>query len=228
MIRDYFITLSQLLQQKKLYYFLIPGAVITIGYIYLLWLFGWIGTTNEVTDDLSWWRKMILAIEDSGKWIIQSMYQFIMITLLSPVMAILAERADNHLSGAKFDGGFNRMLTDLLRTILITITAFIVFIIVFLVWNSIAWIVGLQELTPYILFIVNAFFIGFAYTDYALERYKYPVIKSWRYGISNSWTMLGIGALFSALFYIPIIGALAAPFLITLLATSIWYIKETK
>lgn len=228
MIQQSFDVLKRLLEYKKLYLFLIPGALITLSYLFFQWIFGWLDPTDSLPADAGWWSRLMHTIEESGKWIVHSFYQFIMITILSPVMAILAERADNFLSGAKFDGGLTRILKDLLRTIMIVTTAFFFFFIIYLVWNMFAWIVGLGFLTPYIMFLVNAFFIGFAYMDYALERYQYSIGKSWQYGVKNSWVMLGLGALFSAIFYIPYLGALAAPFLITLLATSIWHVKEVQ
>lgn len=225
MIQRYFEVLAELLKQKKLYYFLIPGAIITMGYIYLRWMFGWLGTPAELPNDAGWWMKFVNAIEESGKWFLQHTYQFTMITLLSPVMAILAERADNTLSGSKFDGGFTRIMTDLFRTILIVLTAFVFSMVVYLIWSLLAWTLGLQFLTPYILFFVNAFFIGFAYIDYALERYQYSIRASWAYSFNNSWTLIGVGLLFSGIFYIPYLGALAAPFIITLLTTAIWHVR---
>lgn len=228
MIQQYLLVLAKLLKHNKLYLFLIPGAIITFFYLYFRWLFGWLGAPEELAPDAGWWARMVNTIQESGKWVLQTSYQFIMITILSPVMAILAERADNHLSGSKFDGGLKRMITDLLRTIAIVFTALWFFIVVYLVWNLFALLLGITALTPYVMFFINAFFIGFAYTDYALERYKVSLVKSWNYGFKNSWTMVGLGALFTGVFYIPYLGALAAPFLITLLATSVWHVKENK
>jgi uncharacterized protein involved in cysteine biosynthesis len=220
--------LQQLLQQKRLYLFLLPGIIIMLIYIYLKWTLGWFTTPEIITNDTSWIEKLRHTINESGKWILDSTYQFVTIVLLSPVMAILAEKAENHLTNNTFDGGFSRMLNDFLRTISIVSIAFLFSSIVFLTWYILAWSFNLSYLTPYIFFVIHAYFIGFSYIDYALERHRYSLRESWKYAQSNTLKLIGIGSLFSFIFIIPLFGNVIAPFLTTLIATVVWVRKNRK
>jgi uncharacterized protein involved in cysteine biosynthesis len=217
----------QLLKIQRLYLFLLPGLFITIGYWSIRYSLGW--TTEEIIpEDAGWLQRFLGWLSETGKWVLMLTYQFFMITVLSPVMGILAERAETELTGKTSEGGFQRLLANLLRTIGIGLSAFVASISVFLAWGLMAWIGGLTHLTSYLLFFVNSFFIGFAYLDYALEREEYSVRKSWRFAIRHSWILIGSGILFYGLFYIPFIGPVVAPFLLTLLTTSWWVEKHKK
>lgn len=194
--------------------------------MYLKYELGLFNFEDTDTENEGWWASIVQSILSFIDWVFNHIYQFTMVTVLSPVMAILAEKADNQLTGAKFDGGITRMLKDLWRTILIATTAFFVFIFIYIFWSLLAWMVGIDFISPVILFLVNAFFLGFAYMDYALERYQYKVGKSWEYAFKNWKTMIILGSIFSLIFLIPYAGALIAPFLVTLMSTAIWVVRN--
>lgn len=226
MIEAAFRQTVRLMKVQHLYLFLLPGLFVTIGYWWIRYSLGW--TTEEVIpEDAGWLQRFLGYLSETGKWVLTITYQFFMITVLSPVMGLLAERADYALTGKITEGGLKRLFANFLRTIGIGLSALILSISVFLVWSLIAWIGGLSHLTPYLLFLVNSFFIGFAFLDYALEREEFSIGKSWRFALGHSWTLIGAGILFYGLFYIPFIGPVVAPFLLTLLTTS-WWVENYK
>jgi uncharacterized protein involved in cysteine biosynthesis len=215
-----------LLKVPRFYLFLAPGILITLLYWYILVNLGW-AMDETLPEGAGWVQRFIHSLSETGKWALTITYQFIMITLLSPIMGLLAEKADNHLTGIVQQGGIKRMLANFIRTIGIGISAFAVSTAVFLLWSLIAWIGGLTYFTPYILFFVNVFFIGFAYMDYALERTEFSVAKSWRYANKHVLLFIGLGAMFFGIFSIPFIGPVAAPFLVTLVSTA-WWVEQQK
>lgn len=226
MLKKYWQSFLKLLSDPRLYIYLLPGFFIMLLYIGTSLTFGWLFGGNEVSEDAGWWDSTVSMFASAIGWVGFQIYQFFMITLLSPIMALLGEKADQRLSGKKFNGGIKRMMTDLWRTLLISSTAFLFFGIAFLIWSALAWVAGISELTPIIMFVVNAFFIGFAYMDYALERYQFKVADSWNYAFKNGKTLTILGAIFSIVFLIPYVGALFAPFISTLLGTAIWFEKH--
>jgi len=227
MIETAFRHTLQLLKIQRFYLFLIPGVLISLGYWAIRYSLGW--TTEEVTpEDAGWLQRFTVWLSETGKWVLTLTYQFFMISVLSPVMGMLAERADNELTGKALEGGLKRMIANFFRTLGIGISAFLVSISVFLLWSLIAWIAGFSQLTSYLLFLVNSFFIGFAYLDYALEREVYSIGSSWRFAVRHSWTLMGAGILFYGLFYIPFAGPVIAPYILTLLTTAWWVEKNKK
>jgi len=68
------------------------------------------------------------------------------------------------------------------------------------------------------IFLVQAFYIGFANTDYHLEK-RCTVRESVTYGRNNKWALMGNGTGFLLLLFIPVVGLLVAPVLGTVVAT---------
>jgi CysZ protein len=214
----------EILTFKSVYRYIIPGAVVTLIYGSFMWAMGWIGAAPDVnTAELSWSAKLVYWLTSGARWFSTMFFEFVVITLFSPIMALLSEHIENILNENEYPFSIKRMIIELMRTVGILVTGFIFSFFVILLWNLIAWIGNLQMITPYIVFIVKAFFIGFNFFDYALERNLVSVGASWRYAINRPILMLVVGGLFSLLFLIPVFGVMIAPFLATILATILWF-----
>jgi CysZ protein len=219
----------KLLTTKRLYYYLIPGLVVSVIYLGLGFSFGWFDSKPEINpDELGFFKKIWHKLVAGGLWFSKMLYEIIIITLFSPIMAMLSERCDSTLSGRKFDFSVGRFLTELARTIGIVITALLLGWIVLGIWKIFTWVIPFPAWTNLaIVFVIKAFFFGFNFVDYSLERYLISIPKSWRYAFRNPMMMIVIGAFFSAVFAIPYVGVMLAPFVATLLSNAYWYEKET-
>ncbi len=218
----------KMLKDSSIYKYLIPGFIMTLIYVSFMWSIGAYHTDIEVsTEELGFFAKIGFWFFSGVKWFTQMLYEFTVITLFSPIMALLSERCDNILTGRDYEFTLERFIKELLRTIGILTTGFIFSSIVMGLWFLVAWIGNLSVISPYILFVLKAFFIGFNFVDYSFERNKIPIGKSWRFGISKPLTMIAIGALFSSIFLIPIIGAMLAPFMSSIVATA-YYVRHNQ
>jgi CysZ protein len=193
-----------------------------------MWSIGAYDSVNEVnTEELGFFAKIGYWFKSGVLWFTQMLFEFTVITLFSPIMALLSERCDTILTGREYAFNFERLMQELIRTIGILATGFIFSSIVMGLWFLIAWIGNLSEISPYILFVLKAFFIGFNFVDYSLERNMVPIGRSWKYAIANPLMMMAFGALFSLLFMLPLIGAMLAPFLTTIFAT-VYFLRKGK
>ena len=73
---------------------------------------------------------------------------------------------------------------------------------------------GLQPFVPAAIFLVQSYYAGFGAMDYTLERY-YGVKQSASFVSANKALALGMGSAFLLLLFIPILGFILAPPLIT-------------
>lgn len=210
----------KILKDISIYKYLIPGVIITLVYVSFMWSIGVYDHTEEVdTTALGWLGKLSLWLMSGVKWFTTMLFEFMVITLFSPIMAMLSERCDTILTGREYDFTLDRFIKELLRTIGILATGFLFSSIVMGLWFLISWIGNLSVISPYILFVLKAFFIGFNFLDYSFERNMIPIGKSWRYGISKPLVMISFGAIFSLIFFIPILGVMLAPFVTTIIST---------
>jgi CysZ protein len=214
----------KILKDNSIYKYLIPGFIISLVYVSFMWSIGAYNQTDEVdTTTLGWFGKLSFWLISGVKWFTTMLFEFTVITLFSPIMALLSERCDTILTAREYEFTLERFMKELLRTIGILATGFLFSSIVMGLWFLISWIGNLSAISPYILFVLKAFFIGFNFLDYSFERNMIPINKSWRYGISKPLVMISFGAAFSLIFFIPIVGVMLAPFVCTILAT-VYYI----
>jgi len=73
---------------------------------------------------------------------------------------------------------------------------------------------GMQPIVPAAIFLVQAYYAGFGAMDYTLERY-YNIRQTTRFVTNYRPLALGVGAAFLLLLFIPVLGFMLAPPLVT-------------
>lgn len=218
----------ELLAEGNFLLYFLPGIIVAIiaGFISAIfsWIFGgislvgylpWIGGYAESgVDTIYGW------LDATGYFL----YSFVILTLFSPFNSMLSEKLDNKLTGNKFDGGFSRIISDIVRTIGVLIVGMVLNMIIIYLWNLVSTPFGGDFLSPYITFIITSFFIGFNSYDFSLERYQVPIGDSWKFAFMKPLYMILTGILFTLTLGIPYVGLILAPVLLTMIATII-YIK---
>lgn len=149
-------------------------------------------------------------------------FQFVILTILSPVYCLLSEKVDNELTGAAFRGGITRILTDFVRMLFILIISMALYFTFMGAWWMISWIVGIEWLDQLVSLLIGAFFLGFSFYDYSLERYQVGTFKSWMFSFENISYMVLTGVIFNLVFYIPVAGVILSPFLATIMSTAVF------
>jgi CysZ protein len=225
-------TFETLFKGKFLLFF-IPGA---IAGILLAMYYAQTQSIRDVassTEDIPiiggivyWFASSIGSFID---WIVEMIFQFVVLVCFSPFNCILAEKYDNYITGNKFDGGFLRILNDILRAIFIVLISLSLELLLSALW----WIFTLaipplDAFSPLVNFIIPAFFIGFSLFDYALERYGVGTFGTLSYGFKRMLMMLVGGGLFILMLKIPYIGIILAPVIATMVTTYVYVHRESK
>jgi CysZ protein len=234
-INDHIFGINQsllILKEGKYWLYLIPSLAIGL----LFWFVGQF--LSEFFDFLNNFDKVPLigsylssGVEVSKgffSYLGDFFYQFVILTLLSPVYCLLSEAVDNKLSGANFSGGLVRILTDLLRMIFIVFFSTIFYFTLMAAWWMISWIIGLAFLDEIMNLLIGAFFLGFSFYDFSLERYNVSNWKSWMFSFEKISHMLLTGIIFNLIFLIPFVGVIFSPFLVTIISTAVFLKMNNK
>ncbi len=138
--------------------------------------------------------------------------KYLMLILLSPVLALLSEKTEELITGRKFPFSATQLMYEMWRGILITVRN--------MVYEFFWVIAGLilclffppatLIITPALL-LVNSYFMGFSMTDYCYERRKFGIRKSVAETRRNLWSVTGTGLGYNLLYSIPYAGAIVAP-----------------
>ncbi|MDG1148652.1 MAG: hypothetical protein P8N52_10140, partial [Crocinitomicaceae bacterium] len=213
--------------------FFIPGIILTTGYYWFIYQTSSIGKAITFTNDYTWFSWAIdifnFAVRKTLSVfmiISEQFYIFFILTLLSPFNTYLGEKLDAKHTGAKFEGGIIRFLHDFIRMVFVVILAISLEIICIVFYWVLSWFIGFEPLDTIIYFCITAFFFGFSFYDFALERYKSNVFDSLEFAFSKPLTMILTGSVFLIIFNIPYIGVPLAP-VITLMVSTFVYLHLT-
>jgi len=146
-------------------------------------------------------------------------YKYLLLICIGPFMSPLAEDIEEIETGLPATKqGVGQMGYTMVRGVRITLRN----IVKELLYTLLIVLAGLIPLlSPFSavgIFLVQAFYIGFANTDYHLEK-RCTVRESVTYGRNNKWALMGNGTGFLLLLFIPVVGLLVAPVLGTVVAT---------
>jgi CysZ protein len=212
--------------QGRFLKFFIPGIVVAL-------IFWQVFIAAEIVSDSFSFLKSIPLIGDflyslvSGtvgmiRFIFEQIFIFFILTLLSPFNTVLSENIDTDITGTPYPFDMGRIPGDILRMIAVVLVALTLELLLSGVWWLITGITGIHFLDGAVYFIIAAFFYGFSFYDYSLERYKIGITGSMNYAFSNAINMLLTGSVFLLLYNIPLVGVIIAPVLTTMLSTIVY------
>lgn len=220
-----------LLAKPNLWIYLVPAILIGI-FFYVFGSFFPDSIETVHTESNNWFSN---ALRSSLNWLLSFsssvgdfIYKFIILTLFSTFNSLLSEKVDNLLTNSKFDGGVRLMIRNLFRTIAILAVSTGLYLIAIFCWWFISKIVGLHSLDSVVYFFISAYFIGFSFFDYSLERYDKGISSTMKWGFKNKITVLLSGLIFSLICLTPKIGIIFAPFFVTLNSTLVYLQIEKK
>ncbi len=167
-----------------------------------LWIERW---AAEAFSGIPVLEKMVNGVGFLGKMLV-SLTSFLLFVLfggylimiiMSPIYAWLSERVEEHLTGKVYPFNLSQFLGDIFRGIVISIRNSLFQILLSVVCLLLSFIPLLGLAVPIFLFIIAAYFYGFTFVDYAVERKRLKVKNRVRYIRSQAPMVLGIGVIFT-------------------------------
>jgi len=187
------------------------------------WIFTFIPHSSEI-NIINYLLKVLyyilsIAIRVMFLLVYFSLFRNIMMILLAPVMAYLAEKTANHLGYETGKFRWNVFLKNAWRGVLINTRNLFKELFLTFVLFIFSFIPGLGIITPFLLILVQSYFYGFSLMDYSMELKSFSIKQSLNFMRSNKSLAIGIGGVFYAFFLIPYIGWIFAPVYGTVSAT---------
>lgn len=227
------ITLARLLNGKFLIYF-IPGLVLTGIYFGMQLYTERIHESMTLSSEYSWIQWVYSWVNEGLNkafslldFLIEQLYIFLILTVLSPFNTLLSEKLDTDLTGKEFKFGLARFINDIIRMLFIVALALLLELSFLFVYWTISFVIGLDAIDPIMYFLISAFFFGFAFYDYSLERYGVKIFGTLTFAFENMLVVLITGSIFLALYNIPYLGIPISP-VITVMVSTIVYLYITK
>lgn len=206
---------------KYLIYTGLIALAVLLGMMYCIWHFAGLGGT-WVTTFIPWdWAKesVFFSFIIGGGMVVLFwiMMKYIMLMLLSPLLSTVSEKIEKRLTGKLTKSSFSMANSaarsvrinsrNLLKELVITLSLFVV-----------GFIPGINLLAVVAIFMVQSYFAGFGFMDFYLERhftFRQTVSEVYQ----HKWAAITLGAIFTILLLIPVLGVVVAPYFSTVTAT---------
>lgn len=138
--------------------------------------------------------------------------KYIVLVLLSPLLAYVSERAEEELTGKRFPFSLVQLMKDALRGALVAIRNGVLELAITIgIWVLTLFVPIMAPFSFIILFLVSAYFYGFSMFDYVYERRRMRIGESVRAVNSQRGAVIANGMFFSLLMKIPLLGLMLAP-----------------
>lgn len=196
--------------------FAVKTEIIEATNTYLMELFN----LDHRQDDLQgWFAKVLRFLVAAVIWvattlIFWTMNKYIVLIVMSPVLAILSERTEAILTGKSIPFNLTHLLSDTLRGITVAARNLILELLCLAVLTLCGFL--LPIISPFLfvlMFLVSAYFYGYSMLDYTSERHRLTVKEGTQLIRKNQILAVSNGAFFDLLMRIPLVGITFAPIL---------------
>jgi CysZ protein len=137
---------------------------------------------------------------------------YIIIILMSPVLAFISEKTEQIITGKQYAFNINQLIKDMIRGILIALRNLLMEMIFIVLAFFISFIPVIGWFAALVVFFISAYFYGFSFIDYNNERQKLSISESVSVVRKYRWMAIANGSVFSFFLVVPFCGAFVSTF----------------
>lgn len=139
--------------------------------------------------------------------------KYVMLALLSPVLALLSERSEEIITGRNYPFNLKQFLMDILRGVLVAMRNLVAELLMLSVlWICTLLLPVLAPVNAIIAFGISAFYYGFSMLDYVSERQRLSLSESFRKIRSRRGLSIALGVGVGIGLLVPVVGFIIASF----------------
>lgn len=211
----------KLLFSGKLWYFMLfPVVIIILLFVVGNYLVGhWseglsvvvVEKVTEWVEGISWleWLSGVagVVIRLLARFLYYLLFLsfggYVVMVVMSPIYSWLSERTEAIVSGREYSFDLKQLFWEIGRGIVISLRCMILQLLVTLLLFFCSFVPLVGFVTPILTFGVGAYFYGFAFMDYAVERKRFRVKESVQYMRHNAGMVTAVGCVFALSLMIP-------------------------
>jgi len=157
----------------------------------------------ETINELIW--SILKMMFFDGLYIIFTQFTlYIVVVLLSPVLAMLSEKIEEIISGKKYKYNLKMLYHDIRRGAIIALRNLVWYYIFVGIFLGLAALFGVSAKSSFIMFaipfIVGFYYYGFSFMDYVNERRRLNIQQSIYYVSQHKGLAISIGSVYSIFF----------------------------
>lgn len=194
--------------EYRLYWYLAIPAILML---FIYWLGAkleshtFIPQTETINEII--WYMFYLLIEISIAKLLMKFAKYLVVALLSPLLASLSMKTEYLLTGKKYPWDFKQLVSDVKRAIRIIIRNLMweyFFFLIILIVSFIGWEDPKSSPIFHLTFAIGFYYYGFSFLDYINERRRLSMDQSISFVRENRGLAVAIGAIYSILILVPV------------------------
>jgi len=205
--KSYWKAIKFMIEYRLYWYLAIPAVLM----LFIYWLGAKIQshkfvpqteTINEVI-----WYMFFLLLEITIAVLLMKFAKYLVVALLSPLLAKLSEKTENILTGNKYPWNFAQLVNDVRRAMRIIVRNMMweyFFFLIILIVSFIGWENPTSSPIFYLTFVIGFYYYGFAFLDYINERRRLTMDQSIAFMRENRGLGVVIGGVYSVLILVPV------------------------
>lgn len=219
----------RLIVKHRLWFYVFTPGIINLALIILIislayftgnilrnWLFEILGLNQQFEGFVRYLIYMLHYFVKFAVYFLYFMaynytYKYIVLMIMSPLLALLSEKTEELLTGIKNKFSFMQLLKDIRRGIIIVIRNLFIELGFSIVLFFLSYIPILGYICPFITFHISMYFYGFSMIDYTNERHKLSIGESVSFVRNHKGFAVANGMFFYLILMIPLVGLLVAP-----------------
>lgn len=186
------------------------------GNIFRGWLFDWLGLNHAYSGFVKYLVNFFHFFVKFFVYFLFFMlyiytYKYIVLMIMSPLLALLSEKTEELLTGVKFKFRFVQLLKDIRRGIFIVLRNIFIELGLSIAFFFLSYIPIIGYICPFITFHISMYFYGFSMMDYTNERHRMKTGQSVSFIRKHRGFAVANGLFFYLILMIPLLGLLVAP-----------------
>ncbi len=192
------------------------------------WIFDKIDAIFDVQKYVGLFRWLIIFIVRTIMIAIEYFFfKTILLGILAPFFSYISEKVENYQDGTVYQFTLKENIGFILRGIKIASKSFAKEMIYTVIVILLGFIPVVNLIVPGLIFIIQSYFISYNFVDYTLERHKFSAKESADFMRENRVAFTFGGAIFTLIYFIPLMGIIVAP-IITIVAFTTTTLKILK
>ncbi len=206
-LRSYWKAIKFMIEYRFYWYLGIPAVLM----LFIYWLGAklqshqFIPQTQNVNEVI--WYMFYLLVEISIAVLLMKFSKYLVVALLSPLLAKLSEKTENILTGNKYPWNFKQLVNDVKRAMRIIVRNLMweyFFFLIILIVSIIGWEDPRSSPVFYLTFVIGFYYYGFAFLDYINERRRLSMDESIVFMRKNRGLAIVIGGMYSIMILVPV------------------------
>lgn len=196
------------IRERKLYWYALIPAFLMLGiYQSGAWLQQHRFESDTRTMNGIVWYLIQLMLEISIALLLMQFAKYLVVTLLSPLLAYLSQKTETIITGNRYPFNMHQFWLDTKRGLKIAIRnmmwQYFFFLIIF-VFCAVFWEKVEESPLFYVTYLIGFYYYGFSFIDYVCERRKLSVDESILMMRRHRGLAMAIGIVYSFLILVPV------------------------